>query len=159
MSQGIFYFFTRPELSRPLRSKIVPYFTLYTGVLGSMFFFTYIPQLAVMTFVNGPLAIFTTALLILSESATITGLLARNYILKDAILDTFDGTLISRGCAAVLAEGRELKAGGDAIQRLGRALKTPFRKFSLTEIIRYFMYLPLNFIPGRHRWLLCEHVC
>ncbi|KAL2121939.1 hypothetical protein VTJ04DRAFT_2394 [Mycothermus thermophilus] len=145
--KGIFYFFTRPELSRPLRSKIVPYFTLYTGVLGSMFFFTYIPQLAVMTFVNGPLAIFTTALLILSESATITGLLARNYILKDAILDTFDGTLISRGCAAVLAEGRELKAGGDAIQRLGRALKTPFRKFSLTEIIRYFMYLPLNFIP------------
>ncbi|KAL2269439.1 hypothetical protein VTJ83DRAFT_1623 [Remersonia thermophila] len=145
--KGIVYFFTHPELWKPLRSIIVPYITLYSGVLGSMFFFTYLPQLTVMAFVNGPLAVVTTALLILNESSTITGLLSKNNLLREAILDTFDGTLVARSCSTVVAEGRELKPRGDAIQRLGRALKKPLRKFSLTEIIRYFMYLPLNFIP------------
>ena len=146
--QGIFYFITHPELWKPLRSKLIPYMTLYSGVLGSMFFFTYVPQLAIMAFVNGPLAVFTTALLILNESATITGLVSKNYLLRDALLDTFDGTLVARNSTNVVAEGRELKAQGDSIQRLGKALKKPFSRFSINELIRYVMYLPLNFVPG-----------
>jgi hypothetical protein len=146
--QGIFYFVTHPELWKPLRSKLLPYLTLYSSVLGSMFFFTYIPQLAVMAFVNGPLAVITTALLILNESSTITGILSKNYLLQEAIMDTFDGTLMARHASGVVAEGRELKARGDSIQRLGKALKTPFARFSVNELIRYVMYLPLNFIPG-----------
>lgn len=120
-------------------------------MVGSLFVFTYVPQLAVMVFVNGPLAVFTTVLLILSESATIVSFAARNYLLKDALLDTFDGTLVARGAIAVVASGRELneaRPGGDAIQRLGRALKKPFSRLDLNEVVRYFMYLPLNFIPG-----------
>ncbi len=147
--KGIFYFFTHPALWKPLRSKLIPYLTLYSGVLGSMFFFTYLPQLAVMAFVNGPLAVFTTGLLILNESSTITGIISKNYLLQEAILDTFDGTLLARNSAGIVAEGRELKPRGDAIQRLGKALKTPFKRFSVNELIRYVMYLPLNFIPGR----------
>jgi hypothetical protein len=149
--QGIFYFFTHPALWKPLRSKLIPYFTLYSGVLGSMFFFTYLPQLAIMAFVNGPLAVFTTALLILNESATITGIVSKNYLLQEAILDTFDGTLVARNSAGIVAEGREVKAGGDAIQRLGKVIKNPFKRFSVNEVVRYFMYLPLNFVPG-----MCE---
>lgn len=145
--KGIFYFVTHPELWKPLRSKLLPYLTLYSGVLGSMFFFTYLPQLAVMAFVNGPLAVFTTALLILNESSTITGMVSKNYLLREAILDTFDGTLVARNSAGVVAQGRELNSRGDAIQRLGKALKTPFKRFSINELIRYVMYLPLNFIP------------
>lgn len=114
-----------------------------------MFFFTYLPQLAVMAFVNGPLAVFTTGLLILNESSTITGMISKNFLLREAILDTFDGTLLARNSAGIVAEGRELKPRGDAIQRLGKALKTPFKRFSVNELIRYVMYLPLNFIPGR----------
>lgn len=113
-----------------------------------MFFFTYLPQLALMAFVNGPLAVFTTALLILNESSTITGIVSRNYLLQDAILDTFDGTLVARNNSQIVAEGREVKRSGDAIQRLGKALKKPFGRFSVNELIRYVIYLPLNFIPG-----------
>lgn len=62
-------------------------------------------------------------------------------------MDTFDGTLMARHASGVVAEGRELKARGDSIQRLGKALKKPFARFSVNELIRYVMYLPLNFIP------------
>jgi hypothetical protein len=113
-----------------------------------MFFFTYLPQLAVMAFVSGPLAVFTTGLLILSESSTITGFVSKHYVLRDAMLDTFDGTMVARNATGIVAEGRELKTGGDAIQRLGKALKTPFKRFRVNELIRYVMYMPLNFIPG-----------
>ncbi|EAQ89940.1 hypothetical protein CHGG_06559 [Chaetomium globosum CBS 148.51] len=105
-------------------------------------------KLAVMAFVNGPLAVLTTALLILNESSTITGIISKNYLLQEAIMDTFDGTLMARNNSKVVAEGRELKARGDSIQRLGKALKKPFARFSVNELIRYVMYLPLNFIPG-----------
>ncbi|KAJ4298487.1 hypothetical protein N0V88_003517 [Collariella sp. IMI 366227] len=145
--KGIAYFLTHPELWKPLRSRLIPYLTLYTGVLGSMFFFTYLPQLAIMAFVNGPLAVFTTAFLILNESSTITSIVSKNYLFQDAILDTFDGTLVARNSTNIVAEGRELKTRGDSIQRLGKALKKPFSGFSINELIRYFMYLPLNFIP------------
>ncbi|KAK4040728.1 hypothetical protein C8A01DRAFT_35289 [Parachaetomium inaequale] len=145
--KGIFYFLTHPELWKPLRSRLLPYLTLYSSVLGSMFFFTYLPQVAIMAFVNGPLAVFTTALLILNESSTITGIISKNYLLQDAILDTFDGTLVARNSSNIVAEGRELNARGDSIQRLGKALKTPFKRFSVNELVRYVMYLPLNFVP------------
>ncbi|KAK4247821.1 hypothetical protein C7999DRAFT_31768 [Corynascus novoguineensis] len=145
--KGIFYFISHPELWKPLRSRLLPYLTLYSSVLGSMFFFTYLPQLAIMAFVNGPLAVFTAALLILNESSTITGILSKNYLLQDAILDTFDGTLLARNKGDIVAEGREIKTGGDSIQRLGKALKKPFRRFNINELIRYVMYLPLNFVP------------
>jgi len=145
--KGIFYFFSHPALWKPLRSKLIPYFTLYSGVLGSMFFFTYLPQLAIMAFVNGPLAVFTTALLILNESATITGIVSKNYLLQEAILDTFDGTMVAKNSTGLVSEGREVKARGDSIQRLGKVIKNPFKRFSINEVIRYVMYLPLNFIP------------
>ncbi|KAK4102711.1 hypothetical protein N658DRAFT_321212 [Parathielavia hyrcaniae] len=145
--KGIIYFFGHPELWKPLRSRIVPYLTLYSGVLGSMFFFTYLPQLAIMAFVNGPLALFTTAFLILSESSTITGIVSKNYLLQDAILDTFDGTLMARNQHEMVAEGREVRSRGDSIQRLGKALKRPLERFGFKELVRYVMYLPLNFIP------------
>lgn len=146
--QGIFYFISHPELWKPLRSRLVPYLTLYSSVLGAMFFFTYLPQLAAMAFVSGPLAVFTTAILILNESSTITGILSKNYLLQDAILDTFDGTLLARNKGDIVAEGREVKTHGDSIQRLGKALKKPFGRFSINEIVRYVMYMPLNFVPG-----------
>lgn len=64
----------------------------------------------------------------------------------------------------IVSEGRNMKAGGDPIAKLGKrtsmatlrphfkltlpaVIKKPFAKFSPTAIIRYFLYLPLNFIP------------
>jgi hypothetical protein len=47
----------------------------------------------------------------------------------------------------MVSEGRQIKSGNDSIARLGKLAKKPFAKFTPTAIIRYFMYLPLNFIP------------
>ncbi|KAI9904121.1 hypothetical protein N3K66_000650 [Trichothecium roseum] len=145
--KGIVYFMSHRSLWSPFFSRLGPYITLYISVVAGMFAFTYLPQLAILVFVNGPLAVFTTVLLILNESATIVNMISRSYLLQDALLDTFDGTLLSRGATGVVSEGRELKSGSDPISKLGKALKSPFDKFSIKSIVRYFMYLPLNFIP------------
>lgn len=114
-----------------------------------MFFFTYLPQFAVLVFVNGPLAAVTTVLLILSESSTLINVLSRNFFLQDALIDTFDGTLLSRDATGIVSEGREVKSGRDPMQRLGKVIKSPFQKYSPKALVRYVMYLPLNFIPGK----------
>lgn len=64
-------------------------------------------------------------------------------------MDTFDGVLVARNQTAVLSEGRQLKAGNfnDPIAKLGKLVKSPFERFTPTALIRYVMYLPLNFIP------------
>jgi len=100
-----------------------------------------------MALTNGPMAAISAALLTLSESSTLVNLLSRTFLIEDALVDTFDGTLLSRECTNLLSEGRQIKAEGDAIARLGKALKKPFRKLSPDELIRYLLYLPINFIP------------
>jgi len=112
-----------------------------------MFLVAYLPQAAVMAFTSGPVAAVSAALLTLSESSTIINLLSRTFMIEDALIDTFDGTLLSRECTNLVSEGRQIKAGGDNIARLGKLLKKPFAKFSPNAIIRYVLYLPLNFIP------------
>jgi hypothetical protein len=101
-----------------------------------MFIFVYLPQAAVLSIFNGPLAAFTTVLLTLSESSTIITLLSRNFLIEDALIDTFDGTLLARNETEVLAEGRQLKSGTDPIMRLGKMIKKPFSKFTPKAFIR-----------------------
>ncbi|KAI0201822.1 hypothetical protein F4808DRAFT_99649 [Astrocystis sublimbata] len=145
--RGIIYFVTHKALWKPFLDRLLPTLGLAVGVTTSMFFFAYLPQLAILVFVNGPLAVFTTVLLILSESSTIVNVISRNFLLQDAILDTFDGTLVSKNATGIVSEGRQLKSGNDPIARLGKILKNPFSKFTPKALVRYVMYLPLNFIP------------
>jgi hypothetical protein len=147
--QGIFYFLSHRTLWKPLLSKLAPTMTLSVGVVSFMFVFAYVPQLAVLVFVNGPLAAFSTALLTLSESSAIITFLSRRFLIQDTLVDTFDGVLLARNQTAVVAEGRQLKAGnfGDPIGKLGKLLKSPFDNFSTKSLVRYVLYLPLNFIP------------
>lgn len=147
--KGIFYFISHKTLWKPLLSKLVPTMSLSVGVIAFMFIFTYLPQLAVLVFVNGPLAAFTTILLTLSESSTLITILSRTFLLQDALVDTFDGVLVARRQTGVVAEGRQLKAGNfkDPMAKLGKLIKSPFEKFTPKALVRYVMYLPLNFIP------------
>lgn len=145
--KGIFYFATHRALWKPLLSRLIPTLSLSLGVVGFMFIFAYVPQALALSFVNGPLAALTTVLLVLSESATIVNVLSRSFLLDEALVDVFDGTLLARNENAMVAEGRELKAGGDPISKLGKLIKSPFQKYSPTALIRYVMYLPLNFVP------------
>ncbi|KAK7743824.1 hypothetical protein SLS53_003843 [Cytospora paraplurivora] len=145
--KGIVYFASHRSLWKPFLEKLVPTLVLSVGVLAGMFAFTYIPQLAVLVFVDGPIAVFSTVLLVLSESSTIVSTVSRTWLIQEALLDTFDGTLVSKNATNLVTEGRELKSGGDSIAKLGKILKSPFEKFSPSALIRYVLYLPLNFIP------------
>ena len=113
-----------------------------------MFILTYVPQAAVLTLVNGPLAIVTTVLLVLSEASTIFSVLSKNFLIDDALIDTFDGTLLARNQSALVSRERQMKPpGGDYMARLGKITRGPFEKWSPKAIIRYFLYLPLNMVP------------
>jgi hypothetical protein len=135
------------SLWRPLTSKLAPTMTLGLGVTTFMFAFTYVPQAALMAFTSGPIAAITAVLLVLSESSTILNVLSRTFLVEDAIIDTFDGTLVARDCTNLVSEGRQINTGSDPTYKLGKLLKKPFAKFTPGALIRYFMYLPLNFIP------------
>ena len=89
--KGIVYFATHRDLWRPLMSRLVPTLSLSAGVIAFMFIFTYLPQAAVLALFNGPLAAFSAILLTLSESSTIINLLSKNFLIDEALLDTFDG--------------------------------------------------------------------
>jgi hypothetical protein len=146
--QGLFYFVRHRSLWQPLTSRLAPTLTLSVGVTTLMFLTLYLPQAAIMAFTSGPLAAISAALLTLSESSTIVNLLARTWLIEDALLDTFDGTLVARDCAALVAAGgRQVGSGRDPIARLGKLVTRPFAKLAPTAIIRYLMFLPLNFIP------------
>lgn len=62
-------------------------------------------------------------------------------------MDTFDGVLISKNTIDLVSGGREVKRGQDPIAKLGKLVKKPFAKFTPKALIRYLIYLPLNFIP------------
>jgi len=56
-------------------------------------------------------------------------------------------TLVSKNMTNIVSEGRQITSGSDSMARLGKLVKKPFAKFTPKALIRYFMYLPLNFIP------------
>jgi Etoposide-induced protein 2.4 (EI24) len=147
MTKGIFYFISHKDLWKPLFSKLTPTITTGIGVTTLCFALFYLPQAAVMAFTSGPVAAFSAALLTLSESSTITNVITRIFFIEEALIDTFDGTLLSEECTSLVSEGRQVNSGGDNIARLGKLVKQPFAKFTPNAIIRYLLYLPLNFIP------------
>ena len=131
-------------------SRIGRTFGLGMGVTSFMFFFTYVPQMALMAFTSGPLAAISAALLVLTESSTITNLLSRSFLVQGALVDTFDGTLIARDQEPLVAQGRQLKprsGGRNAMARLGKVISRPLERFTPQAIFRSLLYLPLNLIP------------
>ncbi|PYH40580.1 uncharacterized protein BP01DRAFT_351110 [Aspergillus saccharolyticus JOP 1030-1] len=158
--KGILYTLHHKSLWQPLLSRSAKTLTLGLGITTTMFFFTYLPQAALLTFTAGPfLAPFSAALLVLSESSTITTFLARSFLLADAMAETFDATLLERGEDALVARERAVTAvpggsssdkggaGTGAGGRLGGRLKHPIEKLSPQVLVRSLLYLPLNFVP------------
>ena len=118
--KGVFYLLRHRSLQKPLLSRLAPTATLAAGVVSSMFFFTYLPQVAVLAFVEGPAAPIAAIPLVLSESSTLVNVIARSFLVEEALVDTFDGTLVARGLEGVVKGGREVRSGNDAIGKLGK---------------------------------------
>lgn len=149
--QGIIYTLNRPTLRQPLLSRSSKTLTLGVGVTTAMFFFTYVPQAAIMSITSGPLlAPFSAALLVLSESSTITTFLARSFLLADAITATFDATLVEMGQEKLLEQsGKRGSGGGDeVISRFGGKEEVSERQTNMWNmLVRSVVLLPLNFVP------------
>ncbi|KAF2724710.1 hypothetical protein K431DRAFT_240282 [Polychaeton citri CBS 116435] len=147
--KGIFYYLSHRDLWRPLLRRLAPTLTLGTGITTFMFLFTYLPQMTIMAFSSGPLAALSAAFLVLSESSTLTMVLSKMFLIGDSLIDTFDGTLVAKGHADLVERQRKVKGSGagDAVARLGKLVSKPFARFTPQAMIRYFFYLPLNFIP------------
>ncbi|GLB05399.1 hypothetical protein AtubIFM57258_000680 [Aspergillus tubingensis] len=148
--KGIIYTLNRPTLRQPLLSRSSKTLTLGVGVTTAMFFFTYVPQAAIMSITSGPLlAPFSAALLVLSESSTITTFLARSFLLADAITATFDATLVEMGQEKLLEQSGKRGGGGDdAISRFGGKEDVEERQTNMWNmLVRSVVLLPLNFVP------------
>lgn len=135
-----------------------------------MFLFTYLPQTFLLSFTSGPFAPISAIFLVLSESSSITNVIARWFLLRDALVDTFDATLVLEGALdALVRRGREGGTSGstsgsgekegeeDLIGKLGR-IRKPQRRGEGGELdvhhhhtrqalMRSLVYLPLNLVP------------
>ncbi|KAF9251901.1 hypothetical protein DTO006G1_2494 [Penicillium roqueforti] len=148
--KGIVYFAAHKDLWRPFISRAGRTITLGVGVTTVMFFFTYVPQMAIMAFTSGPLAAISAAILVLGESSAITSVLSRSFLIEDALIDTFDGTLVARDQEPLVAQGRQMKprsGGRDAMARLGKIFTRPLARLNPRALLRSLLYLPLNLIP------------
>ncbi|KAJ5935457.1 hypothetical protein N7466_005004 [Penicillium verhagenii] len=148
--KGIIFFATHKDLWGPFTARAGRTISLGLGVTSFMFFFTYVPQMAIMAFTSGPLAAISAAVLVLSESATLTNIFSRSFLVEDALIDTFDGTLIARNQESLVAQGRQVKpqsGSRGAVARLGKIFSRPFAKFKPQVLLRSLLYLPLNMIP------------
>ena len=88
--QGILYYLTHRHLWAPLLSQLVPMITLSVIVTVLMFTFVYLPQVAVLSVVNGPLAVVGAGMLVVSESSAVVLLVGRWAFVEGALVDTFD---------------------------------------------------------------------
>ncbi|KAK1147430.1 hypothetical protein N8T08_001512 [Aspergillus melleus] len=104
--QGLIYLSTHEPLRRPFLSRLGQTITLGVGITTGMFFFTYLPQTALLSLTSGPWAPISAALLVISESASLTTFVARSWSLRDDLTDTFDATLLEKGADELVKEGR-----------------------------------------------------
>ncbi|KAF3929054.1 hypothetical protein ABW20_dc0104185 [Dactylellina cionopaga] len=147
--QGIYHFIRHPALQGPLWRKILPTIALSVVTIAVMFFVTYIPQVAILALVDGPVAFVNAAMLVLSESSTLILLISRWWWIDDATIEVFDAVLLQQNQTALVAAGRQIRSSTstDPISKLGKRLKTPFTGGFTEGLIRYLVLLPLNFIP------------
>jgi len=112
-----------------------------------MFFLTYLPQVAVLAFVSGPLAFIAAVPLVLGESYVLIMFFTKGFLLGPAGLDLFDAVLLQKGCTDLVEKGRQVTTSGGKTKQLGKLLGKPLSRFSTDSIVRYVLTLPLNFVP------------
>ena len=127
---GALYLLRHPSLWPPLLKRLPACLVLSLAVISTMFIVTYVPQAAVLSFVDGPLGPVNAAMLVLSESSVIINVLAKAFLLEHALWDTFDATLVCEGHDELVMKGRELKPGkkSDGAKKLGKLVSKPLQK-------------------------------
>ncbi|KZV71543.1 hypothetical protein PENSPDRAFT_650559 [Peniophora sp. CONT] len=144
---GIFYILSHPSLIRPLLPALSKGILIALATVVVFFTFTYLPQVAVLVFVSGPLAFIAAVPLVLGEAYVVINFLTKSLVLGQAGVDLFDAVLVQKGHTALVERGRQVTSSGGKGRQLGKLLTKPLSKFSTDNMVRYLLSLPLNFIP------------
>lgn len=146
-SLGIAYFAQHPKLLTSVRPLIVKSITWSAIVLAVVAFTTYLPQVAILAFVSGPLAFIAAAVAVLGESYLIASFLTKAMLKGGATDAVFDAVLVQKGYSDLVSSGRQVKTAGGA-STLGKSILGPIRsKYSTEGLVRYLLTLPLNAVP------------
>jgi hypothetical protein len=118
-------------------------------VLGLLFTFAYLPQVAFLAVFHGPLAWVNAAFLVLGEGAAVIALLFEAFFVDETLVDIFDAILINEGHLTLLLPAREIhSSAADPVKQLGKPLTSAhYSPFSFRQTLEFILLLPLNFIP------------
>ncbi|KIR42613.1 hypothetical protein I307_00961 [Cryptococcus deuterogattii 99/473] len=144
---GILYLFSHPTLIRPLLPVIIKGILMSAGVVTALFAFAYLPQVAVLAVISGPLAFALAIPLILGEAFVVVMFLTRGILVAQATVDIFDAVLLQKGHSALVENGRQITNKGGKVKQLGTMMTKPLSRFNVDSVVRYLLTLPLNFIP------------
>lgn len=147
--KGLFYFVAHPFLYPLLRARLLPAFLLSIFVLGNLFFWTYLPQVAFLAIFHYAGAWLNGTFLVLGEGAAIVAILFEAFFVDESQLDIFDSILVEKGFEDLVSTRRPVAVEGDnPVKRLGRPTRSSvYGPFSLRQIVEFILLLPLNFIP------------
>jgi Etoposide-induced protein 2.4 (EI24) len=147
--QGVYYFATHRFLWTFLRARLLPIILLSAFIYFNLFFWTYLPQVALLGIFHGPGAWVNAAVLVLGEGQVIIALLFEAFLVDETLVDIFDSVLIHEGLQDLVEQARTLHTDAeDPAKMLGKPTKSAvYSPFSLRQIVEFVAFLPINFIP------------
>ncbi|KAI0352141.1 hypothetical protein OH77DRAFT_1409883 [Trametes cingulata] len=150
--RGILFSITHPQIILSVRQALLKSLLSSALVFAVLAFFTYLPQLALLALLTGPLAPLVALLLVGAESLLLLSFLARPLFLEPALSHVFDATLHAAGQAQLVRDGRTRAQAQSASQSVAKgvqgALVKPLQALSKDGIVRYVLTLPLNLVPA-----------
>ncbi|KAF9818255.1 hypothetical protein IEO21_02883 [Rhodonia placenta] len=144
--QGIYFSLTHPAVTLSVRAALLKALISSVVIFGVLLFFTWVPQMAVLAILSGPLAPILAFILVGAESAVVVTYLARPLFLDPALTQVFDATLRARGQIELVKQGKTRGPGASRSVVEGALIK-PFQALSKDGLVRYVLTLPLNFVP------------
>ena len=88
--KGIYYFCTHPAYYTLFGRRLIPLTITSIIVLGLLFAFTYLPQVAFLALFHGRLAWFNAVFLVLGEGQVVIALLFEALLVDETLVDVFD---------------------------------------------------------------------
>ena len=157
---GITHLLAHRALHPSLYSRVGPLALLSLLTVVGMFALLWLPHVVVLGLVGSPFPRSAAATMILSESATLVGLVAEAFLTEKQMVDVFDLVLLSRTkrlhglgqrAEAMVGAARILDvddASGE--RRLGKHIVDPYVKFreGLKLGVYFVLELPLCLVPA-----------
>ena len=125
--KGIYYYLSHPFLWALFGRRLIPLVVVSIVVLGLLFTFAYLPQVAFLAIFHGHLAWFNAAFLVLGEGQVVIALLFEALLVDETLVNVFDVRFVSPSLQSLrcllpslTTPDRTTKAETKLINELGR---------------------------------------